>query len=303
MARLPAGQLVDRLSAGGDLAEGYVLAPEGILRVTAGRPFRTEPIASSQAAEGALVPAPGLTQYVGGQTVLIVRFPDGSLAGYQAGKPLWQAPVSPYRDLRAAQLVQAGDLAFVGPVDGGTWLQLKPETGATAGVAGKPPCSPGPVAGLKGGSLFYCYSTGLLVWVPAQVGDALPRLEGRPWALKPVRREEVVLLWPDGTWYHVNGSGNADRHGRVPAYSGRPALAPDGSHLYLGTGRGVAAVPLGGGGSRVFGAGGATAVATSRDGNFVYALTATDLRVYDPSGSLLKTYARGGQDIELVAGG
>ena len=273
VATLPAGAFDARLSGGGDVAEAYVAGMGGVQRVRPGRPFRVDRVADATGTapyQAALVPAPGLTNFVGDRTVLVTLSADGQVAGYQAGTRIWSHAV------RAGILRRVDDFAALR--QGQDWFLVAPETGALSSLATG--CADGPVGEVTGRLIVACKSaTG-----NALAAAGLP--SGVPFELHPVRQDVSVLAWPDGSWrrYDDHGVGSALAHG---SGGGRPALAPDGSRLVWPHGYPDS-----------------TALAFSRDGTFLYALGGGHLRVYAAGGhNALRDTSLDGSDIALVAGG
>lgn len=273
VATLPAGAFDARLSGGGDVAEAYVVGAGGVQRVRPGQPFRVDRLADATGSapyQAALVPAPGLTSFVGDKTVLITISGDGQLAGYQAGTRIWA------HGSRAGTLRRVDDFATL--QQGSDWFIVAPESGSLTILATD--CPDGPLGQVAGRLIVPCPSAS----ERALVASGLPA--GIPFELHPVRRDISLLAWPDGTWgrYAEHGAPTAIGHG---AGGGRPALSPDGSrllwpHEYAGS----------------------TALAFSRDGNFVYAIGGGSLRVYAAGGrTAIRGYNLDGADIAFVAGG
>lgn len=268
VATLPTGAFDARLSGGGDVAEAYVVG-DGVHRVRPGRPFRDDRTADATGRppyQAALVPAPGLTTFVGQKTVLVTLSADGQLAGYQAGTRIWTHPAPGATELRRLD-------TLVALRTGDDWSLVAPETGALQPLGTA--CPQGPIADDRGQALLPCPSNGTatIAGVPA----------GQPYILHPVREDATVLAWPNGTWFRLGERGSF----HPGPGGGRPALAPDGSRLYW-----PATYPP------------ATAMASSRDGNFLYALGGGRLRIFrSDSTQTLRDFAVDGSDIALVSGG
>ncbi|HEX6548754.1 MAG TPA: hypothetical protein VF134_08445 [Candidatus Dormibacteraeota bacterium] len=125
-------------------------------------------------------------------------------------------------------------------------------------------CAAGPVA----------HFGGALVW-----GCGLP--SGTPFSPHP-----GVLTWADGSVYRLDASGKPAAAPRG-AGGGRPAASPDGQRLYW-----PADFPP------------ASGMASSRDGNFLYAIGGGRLRVLVTSTrKVVRDFMVEGSDIVLVAGG
>ena len=269
VATLPTGAFDAQLSGGGDVAEAYAVDKDGVVRVRPGRPFVTTRVADATGTapfQVALVVAPGLTTFVGQKTVLVTLSADGQLAGYQAGTRIWTHAVTGATELRRLD-------ALVALRTGDDWSLVSPETGAMSALASG--CPQGPIAEKGGQALVPCpsSSTVSIAGIPT----------GLPYVLHPVREDVTVLAWPDGHWLRL---GEGGPYPTGPG-GGRPALAPDGSRLYW-----PASYPP------------ATAMATSRDGNFLYALGGGRLRVFAAgSARALHDFAIDGSDIALVSGG
>jgi len=141
VANLPPGAFDATVTPGGDLGEAYVAGDDATLyRVRAGRPFRFDRLADIRGAppyQAVLVPAPRLTTFVGGRTVLVVKGADGSLIGYQAGIQIWREGAAQGSELR-----RVDDAAVLG-LDG-NWSLLAPETGLLTPLASD--CPDGPLA-------------------------------------------------------------------------------------------------------------------------------------------------------------
>lgn len=290
VGELPAGLLAARLNEGGDVGEAYLVGPEsGLARLRIGHPIALQKLADMAGADQvALVPAPGLTSFVGPKTVLVVRR-GGVLSGFQAGSPIWTS-----QSAAAAALAWTGDVAEVRRA-GGTWAALAPETGALSDEHGA--CSPGPVAA----GWYLCGST-----LEGPGGARLDSPAGRPvYALRPLRSSDLVLAFGDGSYYRLAASGRVLAHASptlTPA--GPPALAPDGSRLYWPEGGVTAQVAVAAGERRTLPVA-ASALGVSRDGSFLYLLGEGGLRLYSTAaGRVVRTYAGvSGDSIELIAGG
>jgi hypothetical protein len=151
---------------------------------------------------------------------------------------------------------------------GSGWFQVVPESGELTALAA--PCASEPVAAPAGAAA--------PIW-----GCGLPA--GVPFALHPPRGAEV-LAWPDGAAFSVGAGGRLTRL-RPGAGGGRPAISADGRQLYWPAEFGPA-----------------TAMASSRDGNFLFALGGGRLRVLaTATGRRVRDFAVDGSDIVLVAGG
>lgn len=268
VATLPEGAFDALLSGGGDVAEAYVVGA-GVHRIRPGRPFRDDRTADATGRapyQAALVGAPGLTTFVGQKTVLVTLSADGQLAGYQAGTRIWTRAAPGATELRRLDTLVAVRV-------GDDWSRVVPENGALTSLASG--CPQGPIADQRGQALMPCpsSSTATIAGVPP----------GVPYVLHPVGQDVTVLAWPDGQWIRLGQRGSH----RAGAGGGRPALAPDGSRLFWPAGYPPA-----------------TAMATSRDGNFLYALGGGRLRVFAAGAAHpLGDFAAEGSDIALVSGG
>lgn len=263
-ATLPPGAFDARLSSGGDVAEAYTAGTGGVERIRPGRPFRIDRVADP----------------TGAAPYAVALVPAPRLTSFVGDKTMlltlssdgqlagYQAGTRVWTHrVGAASLRRVDDLAALRRGD--DWFLVAPETGdLQALVSG---CPDGPVGEVVGKPILSC-------------SGAMPA--GVPFELHPVRQDVSVLAWPDGTWRRFDERGVPSdlKHG---AGGGRPALSPDGSQLVWPNG-----YP------------GASALAFSRDGTFLYALGSGQLRIY-PAGS--RTPARDvttdGSDIVLVAGG
>lgn len=303
---LPAGALAVNLTGGGDVGEAYlVVAQEGraeVLRILPARAFATEIVAVNAGAgepQAALVPASQLSHFVGAKTVLVVRSGDGRLTGYQAGTEVWTVARPLVGGNPVAQLVGLGGAVAVG--DGvAAWGVLAPETGEIHAVAG---CEGGPLAAIGEAVVFSC--RGELDTVPS-LGPAVAvgQLVGVPWVL-PTPAGGVLMVWPGGDFVRLDRRAREVGKGRLPAPNARPALTPDGARLYVVTDAGILVSDLATQRTtQLIQETGVDALALSRDGNFVYALRAGQLEVFErATGRRLSSHAAPGIEIELVAGG
>ena len=272
VAQLPAGAFDARVTTGGDLGEAYLVNADGVNRVKAGRPFQVTRAADTTGTgpwQAVLVPAPGLTTFVGERTVLVTLSAGGELAGYQSGNRIWKQSVP-----GATQLRRAGDFAVLGRGD--AWSTVIAVDGRTEALAGS--CPAGPVGGTAARVVIPCpgaTGAGLSVAAPAA---------GTPFEIRPISGG-TVLAWPDGSFVRFSESAEVARgHG---AGGGRPGVSPDGASLYW-----PASVP------------GAAAVATSRDGNFLFAVGQGTLRTFTTTPRRqLGAWPAEGSDIRLVVGG
>jgi hypothetical protein len=286
-AALPAGILALNLSEGGDVAEAYLVstaAPSGfaIDRVVPDRSFALQRVTAGEGipAAAVLATAPGLTAFVGRRTVLTVLTADGRTFGYQHGSLLWKGAGA-----TGEQLLGVGDQTLL--LDAGGWQRVLTESGSTGPVEAVPSCRPGPVAVVASEAVYDC-------------GGMDP--SGRPEALPA--GNAALLAYPDGGLWRVDAR-TGRRIGTGPAWTIRPAVSPDGAHLYVATPDAIERVDSGSGqAARLVTAGGITSVALSRDGNYLYALSAGHLRTYSTgSGNTIATVAAEGQAILQIAGG
>lgn len=296
LGRIPAGLLVIDLSGGEDIAEAYLVAESGsgtaISSVQPGRGYALSPVATETGRPGsaALLPAPGLTTYVGRRTVLVVYTLDGSLTGYQHGTRLWSVALG----ADPAQLVAIGDRLFLGRRGG--WAEVTVETGAVGRELTAVQCdSPGPLAVVDG----------------TLVSDCLGLLDpsGRP---VPDRRPAVftsgaatMLAFPDGEVWRLQGS-KAAKAFDGPSWTVPPAPSPDGAQLFVPTEAGVEQVDVATGRHHPLttAAGANPSLALSRDGNFLYALAGGVLSSFRiDTGARAASVTTGGLAIERVVGG
>ena len=272
---LPAGAFDATLTGGGDLDEAYVAADDANLyRVRAGRPLRVDridPIRGAPPYQAALVPAPRLTNFVGGRTVLVVKGADGSLFGFQAGRQIWREGVP-----QESQLLRVDAAAVLGYE--GSWSLVAPESGLLTPLAAD--CPDAPLADVRGSLVFACSTTS-----PPGASLALPA--GPAFDLRPVARDQSVVAYPSGDWFRVDPGPRISAQGHGAGGEGRPALSPDGGTIYW-----PASLS-------------ARALAVSRDGNYLYALGAGGLRVLGASDRKQVANYRSvaGGEIVLVAGG
>lgn len=302
VADLGPGVFVFALTGGGDVGEAYLVGPEpeGIRRVKVGRPFTVVKIApgpqpGNRPPQAVLVPAPGLTSFVGQPTVLIVRGADGSLAAYQGGQPLWKRPPG-----TAGGLLKVGNLAFITSNDG--LAAVVPETGAT-GPAEDPDCQP---AGDVGGKpAISCFESRTLI-----VGGqrfAVRVGAGAPTAFHPLRGTDLVLYWAaDGTLCHVAATASC-RTALAAPRGGRVAFAPDARFLFTAELSEIVVQPVAAAGPvlRLPAGEQYRALAASRDGTYLYAAGAGHLDVWSLQAPAHRTlrFPADAADIELVAGG
>ncbi len=275
VSHLPPGAFDATLTQGGDLGEAYLAGDDRRLyRVRAGRPVRVDRLTDLRGAppfQAVLVPAPRLTTFVGARTVLVVKGADGSLIGFQGGTQIWREGAAQGSELR-----RVDDAAVLG-LDG-NWSLLAPETGLLTPLATD--CAEGPLADVQGSLVFACPGA-----TPPGVSLALPA--GPAFDLRPLRRQESVLAYPTGDWFRVDPGPRISQQGHGAGGVGRPGLSPDGATIYWP------------------GSLGASSVAVSRDGNFLYALGSNGLQVLNASDRRrVAAYpAMNGSAIVLVSGG
>jgi len=274
VATFPAGAFAAALTPGGDLGEAYLVGDDGNLyRVRAGRPFHFDRLATIRAQppfQAALVPAPRLTHFVGSRTVLVVKGADGGLVGFQAGVQIWREGAAQASELRQV------DGAVVLGLDG-SWSLLAPETGLLSPLVDD--CPDGPLAEVRGSLVFACAGA-------APPGASLPLPPGPAFDLRPLGRDQAVLAYPSGDWFRIDPGPRIVGQGRGPGGVGRPGLSPDGSAIDWPSTLA------------------ATAVAVSRDGNFLYALSTGGLRVLAAADrkQVARYPAVSGTDIVVVSG-
>ena len=308
IADLGTGVFAARLNEGGDIAEAYLVGPEpeGVRRVKPGRPFIVTRVAggpppgtAAGAYGAALVPAPGLTSFVGQRNVLVVLWADATLIGYQAGTEIWRRNAATYLSLG-----QVGDLAVLYDRLSQTAI-VAPETGAISALYRDPDC--GPLGVLRGEIAGYCSRP-----VPGRIllGErALPVPQGTilgPMmrSLSTVNRDELFLYWQSGDLCRLTDHLTCRRGlpSRAPV-----ALSPEGRTVVAVDGQAIVEQPaVGGGQTRRFRSDLTyTAIGTSRDGTFVYALGAGNLDVWslDGAGERVRRYTAIGTSIEIIAGG
>lgn len=303
---LPAGALAVGLSAGGDVGEAYLVTSTGsrarVLRVLPAKGFVTEVVADGPGggdAQAALLPAPELSHFVGSKTVLVVRFGNGRLTGYQAGTQIWSVAHPTIAGTAVAELVGLGAAAALG--DGvAAWGLLVVETGEIKPVAG---CEAGPLAAIGTAVVFSC--RGELDTVPS-LGPPAPigQLVGVPWTL-PTPDGGILMVWPGGDFLRLDKHGASVGTGRLPAPNARPLLTPDGKQLLVVTDAGVLGLDLASRrSSQIVSEAAIDSIGLSRDGNFIYVLRAGQLEVFGASsGARLASHPAAGTEIELVAGG
>ncbi|HEY8641865.1 MAG TPA: hypothetical protein VIO84_03775 [Candidatus Dormibacteraeota bacterium] len=275
VANLPPGAFDATVTPGGDLGEAYVAGADATLyRVRAGRPFRFDRLAEIRGAppyQAVLVPAPRLTAFVGARTVMVVKGADGSLIGYQAGIQIWREGAAQGSELR-----RVDDAAVLG-LDG-NWSLLAPETGLLTPLASD--CPDGPLADVQGSLVFACPGA-------SGPGVSLSLGAGPAFDLRPLRQNQSVVAYPSGDWFRVEAGPRISGQGHGAGGPGRPGLSPDGGTIYW-----PASLA-------------ATTVGVSRDGNFLYALGSSGLRVLRAADhQQVAAYAAvNGADIVLVSGG
>lgn len=295
IASLPPGPLAVGLTSGADVAEAWLVTPGGagerLLRLRASHAFAAEEVASEPVpgpAQAALVPAPQLTSFSGVKTVLVVRYGDGRLVGYQNGTLIWRRPPGTADDLRWTEAA-----AFAHDPSG--WQEVKPETGDLAAPL---PVDCEPVGAVGNDVARLC--SGRLEFRGKSVGARA----ARPWSASTYDGG-AILGWKDGGVARLPVSGAAV-FGQTPAMLAPPAAAGDLDQAYLlesadeltraalsQNKTGYFATPRA-----------AAAVGVSRDGNFVYALGGGRLEVFRTSdGHLWGDFAAEGTAIEFVAGG
>lgn len=305
VADLGTGLFVSLLNGGGDIAEAYTVAPEpeGIRRVQPGRPFQfTRIAAGAPAGSGpgsfgaALVPAPGLTSFVGQRNVLMVLMPDSTLIGYQAGREIWRRSASPYSQLGGNGVLfdRQNQTAAVAP-----------ESGAISVLSTDPNCAP--LAEIGGQRTSYCRQPSGGRVLIGNRSFSLPASTGqgsRVSTLRPVNRDEQYLYFESGDLCRVTDQVNCRR--KAPL-RGATALSPEGAVLYSIDGKTILEQSLkeGLGSYKLNSDTVYTGLATSRDGTFVYALGAGSLDVFTsgPGGKRVRRYPALGFAIVIVAGG
>ena len=205
------------VSSGGDLEEAYLAGDDSNLyRVRAGRPLRLDRLDSIRGAgpfQAALVPAPRLTSFAGGRTVLVVKGADGSLFGFQSGRQIWREGVPQDADLR-----RLGAVAVLGYE--GSWSLVAPESGLLTPLASE--CPDGPLAEVQGSVVFACSAT-------TQPGASLTLPSGPAFDLRTAHRDESVLAYPSGDWFRIDHGPRIAGQGHGSGGEGRPGLSPDGA--------------------------------------------------------------------------
>jgi hypothetical protein len=293
-ASLPAGVLALGLNGSGDIAEGYLVTPAGpggtaIARLVPERSFAIERLTTQDgvAAAAVLAGAPGLTSFVGPQTVLTILTTDGRLSGYQHGTLLWSDRATVGR-----QLAEVGDETLVLGTLG--WQRVLVEAGSRGPVNAASTCLPGPLAVVTGRVVYDCGGR-------LSAGD-LSVPGGRPAAFPAAGAE--VLAFSNGQLWRIDGAG-ARRTGDTAAWTVPPVPSPDGSLLYVATASGVERVATASGGGRgLVKASGVASLALSRDGNYLYALSAGRLHTYaSATGFEVGSVPASGQAILQIAGG
>jgi hypothetical protein len=296
VAELPPGPLAVGLSAGGDIAEAYLVTPSpasGGTSIDSLLPTHGYTLSESATQPGAalaavLAPAPALTSFVGRQTVLVVLGADGGLTGYQHGSRLWTS----HGQVPASELRLAGDQVVAGFA--GDWRAVDPVSGRLVTDLNLGACRPGPIA-----------AAGPTVFLDCQ-GSLQPGGAAVPAELPVVFQAgaDQVLAFPGGEVWRLHGT-RATRSGRGPAWSIPPVASPDGGTLYVATAGGIEAVSAGSASHhRLVGLNGITSLGETRDGNFVYALGGGRLRAYSvATGAAAGSVAVNGATIEQVAGG
>ena len=309
VADLGTGVLTARLNEGGDIAEAYLVGPEpeGVRRVKPGRPFIVTRVAAGPPAgsaagtyRAALVPAPGLTSFVGQRNVLVVLWPDATLIGYQAGTEIWRRSAAGY-----LQVGQVGDLAVLHNGLNQT-ATVAPETGVITPLYADPDC--GALGLLRGQIAGYCRrpSPGRILFGERVV--PLPTLTAASAvtmsSFVTVSRDELYLYWESGDLCHLT-----DRVicRRLLPNLGPAALSPEGRILLAVDGQTIVEQHVMGDGQprRSRSDLTYTAIGTSRDGTFVYALGAGYLDVWslEGAGKRVRRYSAIGTNIEIIAGG
>ena len=275
VSELPTGAFDAMVSSGGDLEEAYLAGDDSNLyRVRAARPLRLDRLDSIRGAgpfQAALVPAPRLTSFAGGRTVLVVKGADGSLFGFQSGRQIWREGVPQDADLR--RLDAGAVLGYEG-----SWSLVAPESGLLTPLASE--CPDGPLAEVQGSVVFACSAT-------TQPGASLTLPSGPAFDLRTAHRDESVLAYPSGDWFRIDHGPRIAGQGHGSGGEGRPGLSPDGGTIYWP------------------GSLSATAVAVSRDGSYLYALGSRGLRVLSASDrkQVANYPAVTGREIVLVTSG
>lgn len=295
VASLPPGPLAVALTAGGDVAEAWLVTPGGggqrLLRLRPAQGFAAAEVAAEPVPgppQAALVPAPLLTSFSGAKTVLAVRYGDGRLAGYQNGSLLWRLPPGSGDELRWTE-----SAAFLHT--GAGWRQVKPETGDLAAPLGAG-CEP--VAAV-GADLAELCSDGLEFR-----GRTFAARAANPWSAATFDGG-AILGWKDGGIARLP-RGGAGRFGQTAAMAAPPAGAPDLDQAYLlAASDELALARLSTGKTSYFATPrDASSLGISRDGNFVYALGGGRLEVFRAGDrQLAGDYAAEGSAIEFIAGG
>ena len=308
VADLGRGVLVSRLNEGGDIAEAYLVGPEpeGIRRVQPGRPFVITKVAPGPAPGSelgsywaALVPAPGLTSFVGQRNVLIVLLPDATMIGYQAGTEIWRRSAAPYFQLGAV-----GEAAVLFNRQNQTAI-VAPENGVITLLSSDPNCS---LVGLvRSERVTYCRGpAGDRLLVGNRVLQ-LPAGSGQESSLStlfPVARDELFLYFGSGDLCHLAEQLSCRR--ALP-HLGPVALSPEGQLIFAVDGTAILEQQVAGGSEArrlksdvVY-----TGLGTSRDGTFVYALGGGNLDIWSlrGSGRRVRRYPAAGNTVEIIAGG
>jgi hypothetical protein len=264
LAQLPEGAFDANLTPGGDLGEAYLVAAAGVMRVHMGRPVRVDRVADA----------------VGAGPFSAALVPAPQLSTFVGDKTVLvtlsaDGRLAGYQSgtrlwSRAAaggtELHRVGDMAALRAPSG--WLRVIPETGDLEALAA---CAGGPVGGTFAQPVYAC-----------ELHPSPPA--GLPFDLRPPAGDEV-LVWPSGAFYRIHDG--VSTPGAKGAGGGRPAVSADGKRLYW-----------------PHDYANAIALASSRDGNYLYVLGAGRLRVLAPAGAReLTGFPVEGTDIPLIAGG
>jgi hypothetical protein len=295
---LPPGPFVYDLSPGGDVAEAYSLFNTGadeweIDRLVPEHGYSLEKVATHRGPwQGvALLPAPGLTTFVGDRTVLVITAPDGSMTGYQHGGRTWSGGPSP-----SVGLFRVTDSQVLVGDTSAAWRRFDPATGKLGDQVTPVPCQPGPLANL--GGRLYTDCNGVLTPGGLTIGSTL----GRPPAV--LEKGGAAFVYTDGGSIWRLDSAGARKSGAGPGWRLQPIEAPDGSGFFAITAAGIEKVGLDGSHHRVASQREIRSIATSRDGNFLYALVAGRLLTFSvATGAEVASFDTSGQDIRAVAGG
>lgn len=307
------GNLHVKLDDRGRIVEGYMLAgtsgaSPGTVSFEPRHGFTQRVLLADEVAGGAVVEAPGI-----GTVVVVKDVWHCDIRAYHADTEIWRRSVEAGCQTKYEQIGQRGNLVVTIQASTDPTGLVDPATGNLMPFAYPAErCTPIGEVDLR--PIYGCNGPNN----GDVVGDTYVQVEGGapivdylfdhtyPMVLKAPNHEDAVV-WLASVFYHIDKSGQVLSKGTPPqlgprGYFGRPILSPDTSSIYYPTTQGVIAQSLTTGSQRSITSSYTQAVATSRDGKFLYALTRSALDViYLPTAQRVATYPEDARDILLVA--